>query len=81
MTGADGATAMDQRRSVQGLLAWLASNLGGWDAALWAMLAFAAGGALCGVDAAVQVTQLVGQLATLVPQIPSHRKASSRRTR
>jgi MFS family permease len=31
------------------LLAWLASSLGGWDAALWAMLAFAAGAALCGV--------------------------------
>jgi nitrate/nitrite transporter NarK len=31
------------------LLAWLASNFGGWGAALWAMLAFAAGGALCGV--------------------------------
>ena len=30
------------------LLAWLASALGGWDAALWAMLAFAAGAALCG---------------------------------
>jgi nitrate/nitrite transporter NarK len=30
-------------------LAWLASRFGGWDAALWAMLAFAAGGALCGV--------------------------------
>jgi MFS family permease len=31
------------------LLAWLASRMGGWDATLWAMLAFAAGGALCGV--------------------------------
>lgn len=31
------------------LLAWLASSFGGWSAALWAMLAFAAGGALCGV--------------------------------
>jgi MFS family permease len=31
------------------LLAWLASSLGGWSAALWAMLAFAAGAALCGV--------------------------------
>jgi MFS family permease len=30
------------------LLAWLASNFGGWGASLWAMLAFAAGGALCG---------------------------------
>ncbi|MGH6621633.1 MAG: CynX/NimT family MFS transporter [Alphaproteobacteria bacterium] len=30
------------------LLAWLASSFGGWGAALWAMLAFAAGGALCG---------------------------------
>ena len=29
-------------------LAWLASRYGGWDATLWAMLAFAAGGALCG---------------------------------
>ncbi|MEW6689692.1 MAG: hypothetical protein AB1452_11445, partial [Pseudomonadota bacterium] len=29
-------------------LAWLASRHGGWGAALWAMLAFAAGGALCG---------------------------------
>lgn len=31
------------------LLAWIASTLGGWSAALGAMLAFAAGGALCGV--------------------------------
>ncbi len=31
------------------LLAWLASSFGGWGAALWAMLAFAAGAALCGV--------------------------------
>ena len=31
------------------LLAWLASTLGGWHATLWAMLAFAAGAALCGV--------------------------------
>ena len=30
------------------LLAWLASGAGGWGASLWAMLAFAAGGALCG---------------------------------
>lgn len=30
------------------LLAWLASSFGGWGASLWAMLAFAAGGALCG---------------------------------
>jgi MFS family permease len=30
-------------------LAWLASNHGGWGATLWAMLAFAAGGALCGL--------------------------------
>jgi len=30
------------------LLAWLATHFGGWGAALWAMLAFAAGGALCG---------------------------------
>jgi MFS family permease len=30
------------------LLAWLASSFGGWGAALWAMLAFAAGGAACG---------------------------------
>ena len=30
------------------VLAWLASNFGGWGASLWAMLAFAAGGALCG---------------------------------
>jgi len=29
-------------------LAWLASHHGGWGATLWAMLAFAAGGALCG---------------------------------
>jgi nitrate/nitrite transporter NarK len=29
-------------------LAWLASRFGGWGATLWAMLAFAAGGALCG---------------------------------
>ena len=31
------------------LLAWLASTLGGWHATLWAMLAFAAGAALCGI--------------------------------
>lgn len=30
-------------------LAWLASRHGGWGATLWAMLAFAAGGALCGI--------------------------------
>jgi DHA1 family inner membrane transport protein len=30
-------------------LAWLASHYGGWGASLWAMLAFAAGGALCGI--------------------------------
>lgn len=30
-------------------LAWLASRFGGWGATLWAMLAFAAGGALCGL--------------------------------
>lgn len=30
------------------LLAWLASSFGGWGASLWAMLAFAVGGALCG---------------------------------
>ncbi len=29
-------------------LAWLASNHGGWGATIWAMLAFAAGGAACG---------------------------------
>jgi MFS family permease len=30
------------------LLVWLASNFGGWGASLWAMLAFAVAGALCG---------------------------------
>jgi MFS family permease len=30
-------------------LAWLASRFGGWEATLWAMLAFAAGGAACGL--------------------------------
>ena len=30
-------------------LAWIASRFGGWDAALWPMLAFAALAALCGV--------------------------------
>jgi MFS family permease len=30
------------------VLAWLASNFGGWGASLWAMLGFAACGALCG---------------------------------
>ena len=30
-------------------LAWLASTLGGWNATLWAMLAFAGGAALCGL--------------------------------
>lgn len=33
-------------------LAWLASRHGGWGATLWAMLAFAAGGALCGLAVA-----------------------------
>jgi len=31
------------------VLAWFASQFGGWGATLWAMLAFAAGGALCGL--------------------------------
>ena len=31
------------------LIAWLASRFGGWQASLWALLAFAAGGAACGV--------------------------------
>jgi hypothetical protein len=30
------------------LFAWLATRAGGWDASLWAMLAFAAGVAACG---------------------------------
>lgn len=30
------------------LVAWLASRFGGWQASLWALLAFAAGGAACG---------------------------------
>jgi len=30
-------------------IAWIASRFGGWEAALWVMLAFAAGGAACGV--------------------------------
>ena len=30
-------------------LAWMAARFGGWDASLWALLAFAAGAALCGV--------------------------------
>ncbi len=34
-------------------LAWIASRFGGWQATLWAMLAFAAGGALCGLTIAV----------------------------
>jgi MFS family permease len=29
-------------------LAWLATRFGGWDASLWALLAFATGAALCG---------------------------------
>jgi len=29
-------------------IAWIASRLGGWEATLWAMLAFAAAGAACG---------------------------------
>jgi len=33
------------------VLAWLASHFGGWGASLWAMLAFAACGALCGCAA------------------------------
>jgi nitrate/nitrite transporter NarK len=31
------------------VLAWLATQFGAWDASLWALLAFAAGAALCGV--------------------------------
>jgi DHA1 family inner membrane transport protein len=31
------------------VLAWMATQFGGWDASLWALLAFAAGAALCGV--------------------------------
>jgi hypothetical protein len=31
------------------VLAWIATHLGGWDASLGALLAFAAGAALCGV--------------------------------
>ena len=34
-------------------IAWLASRFGGWTAALWALLAFAAGGAACGVALAI----------------------------
>ena len=30
-------------------LAWIATRFGGWDASLWALLAFAAGAVLCGV--------------------------------
>ena len=30
-------------------IAWIASRFGGWESALWAMLAFAAGGGACGV--------------------------------
>ncbi|HET7197970.1 MAG TPA: MFS transporter, partial [Burkholderiales bacterium] len=35
------------------LVAWLASRLGGWQASLWALLAFAAGAAACGAALAV----------------------------
>lgn len=31
------------------VIAWLASRFGGWQASLWALLAFAAGGAACGI--------------------------------
>lgn len=34
-------------------IAWIASRYGGWEATRWAMLAFAAAGALCGVALAV----------------------------
>ena len=30
-------------------IAWIATHFGGWESTLWAMLAFAAGGAACGV--------------------------------
>jgi len=30
------------------VIAWLASRYGGWDATLWALVAFAAAAALCG---------------------------------
>lgn len=35
------------------LIAWLASRFGGWQASLWALLAFAAGGAACGLALSV----------------------------
>jgi cyanate permease len=30
-------------------IAWIATRLGGWDTSLWALLAFAAGAAACGM--------------------------------
>src|SRR5207248_7084782 len=30
-------------------IAWIVSRYGGWEATLWAMLAFALGGAACGI--------------------------------
>ncbi len=41
-------------------LAWLATRFGGWDATLWAMLALAAGGAVCGV-AVARIEQRLAQ--------------------
>ncbi len=35
------------------VIAWLASRFGGWQASLWALLAFAAGGAICGAALAI----------------------------
>jgi MFS family permease len=35
------------------VIAWLASRFGGWQASLWALLGFAAGGAACGIALAI----------------------------
>jgi hypothetical protein len=34
-------------------IAWIASRYGGWEATLWAMLAFGAAGAACGAALSV----------------------------
>ena len=46
-------------------LAWLASRFGGWDATLWAMLAFAAGGALCGFALARIERHMQGRIVSV----------------
>jgi DHA1 family inner membrane transport protein len=45
-------------------LAWIATRFGGWEASLWALLAFAAGAALCGVA--------IGKIENRIRHAPSY---------